>query len=162
MQHLLAVTSYVCLQQQCCNLLLWAPKINVCCLCAVWNRPMDDFTDIWQHSQLLSVQTYSSWANSGITRNVRQPWRFLDLRISPKMWSPMYKISFPFAPSRSHIMSEEPVRRWHFSEMTDFHIYIRHTQYTEKSCIMNSVYYNICSSNVMLCFCSFSLDVQAT
>ncbi len=132
----------MCLQQQCCNLLLWAPKINVSCLCAVWNRPMADFTDIWQHSQLLSVQTYSSWANSGITRNVRQPWRFLDLRISPKMWSPMYKISFPFAPSRSHITSEEPGRRCkHIRQKLQIftYIYIRHTQYTEKSCIMNSL-----------------------
>lgn len=64
-------------------------------------------------SQLLSVHTCSSWANSGITRNVLQPWRFLDLRMSPKMWSPMYTMSFPLAPSRSHTMSEEPKRERH-------------------------------------------------
>ncbi len=123
-------------------------------LCAVWNRPMADFTDIWQHSQLLSVQTYSSWANSGITRNVRHPWRFLDLRISPKMWSPMYKISFPFAPSRStHNVRRTLGRRCkHICQKLRFFTIYKHTQYTEKSCIMNSAfYYNICSSNVIFC-----------
>lgn len=62
-------------------------------------------------SPLLSVQTCSSCASSGITRKVLQPWRFLDLRMSPKIWSPMYKISFPLAPSRSQTVSEEPERR---------------------------------------------------
>lgn len=63
------------------------------------------------HLPLLSVQTCSSCASSGITRKVLQPWRFLDLRMSPKIWSPMYKISFPLAPSRSQTVSEEPERR---------------------------------------------------
>ncbi len=71
-----------------------------------YNNPVRD-------SLLLSVHTCSSWASSGITRNVLQPWRFLDFRMSPKMWSPMYKMSFPFAPNRSQTMSEEPVEKKH-------------------------------------------------
>lgn len=59
-------------------------------------------------SLLLSVHTCSSWASSGMTRNVLQPCRFLDFRMSPKMWSPMYRISFPFAPNKSQTISEEP------------------------------------------------------
>ncbi|KAF3843997.1 hypothetical protein F7725_016045 [Dissostichus mawsoni] len=64
---------------------------------------------------LLSVHTCSSWASSGITKNVLQPWRFLDFRMSPKMWSPMYTMSFPLAPSRSHTISVS-AHRVHLSE----------------------------------------------
>lgn len=68
----------------------------------------------WGCSPLFSVHTCSSRANSGTTRKVRQPCRFLDLRMSPKMWSPMYRMSLPFTPSRSHTKSEEPgTTGWH-------------------------------------------------
>lgn len=59
-----------------------AHRINMLILMCMCTRVSPD-------SQLLSVHTCSSWASSGITRNVLQPWRFLDLRMSPKMWSPM-------------------------------------------------------------------------
>ena len=62
----------------------------------------------WEPSPLLSVHTWSSWASSGMTRKVLQPCLFLDFKMSPKMWSPMYTMSFPLAPSRSHTMSDDP------------------------------------------------------
>ncbi|KAG7271098.1 hypothetical protein CRUP_005651, partial [Coryphaenoides rupestris] len=61
-----------------------------------------------ESSPLLSVHTCSSWASSGMTRKVLQPCLFFDFRMSPKMWSPMYTMSFPLAPSRSHTMSDDP------------------------------------------------------
>lgn len=47
--------------------------------CSSWN------------SENSSVQTWSSCPSSGMIRNVRQPRIFLLFKISPKMWSPMYK-----------------------------------------------------------------------
>lgn len=43
---------------------------------------------LYSSSLFFSSQTCSSLESSGTTRRVFQPWRFLDLRMSPKMWSP--------------------------------------------------------------------------
>lgn len=59
----------------------------------------------------LSSQTCSSCANSGTMRNVRQPRSFLHLSTSPKMWSPKYSTSFPFAPINLENTSHEPDKR---------------------------------------------------
>lgn len=59
----------------------------------------------------LSVQTCSSWTNSGTTKNVLQPRIFFDLRMSPNIWSPTYKTSFPLAPMSLVKISQEPFSR---------------------------------------------------
>lgn len=61
-------------------------------------------------SPFFSSHTCSSLVSSGTTRNVFQPWRFFDLRMSPKMWSPTYRMSFPLISSRSQMMSEDPTQ----------------------------------------------------
>ena len=60
------------------------------------------------YKHFFDVQTCNSEANSGTTRNVLQPRIFLDLRISPKMWSPMYITSLPLAPISCEKTSQEP------------------------------------------------------
>lgn len=54
----------------------------------------------------------SSRDSSGTTRQVRQPCRSLDLRMSPKMWSLTYRMSFPRTPSSLHTASDDPAQPW--------------------------------------------------
>lgn len=70
----------------------------------------------------LSVHTCSSWTNSGTTKNVLQPRIFFDLRMSPNIWSPTYRTSFPFAPMSLVKMSQEPFRRARHNT-NDYNIY---------------------------------------
>lgn len=55
------------------------------------------------------VQTRSSCDSSGMTRKVLHPWIFFDFKMSPKMWSPMYKTSLPLAPIKLENTSQQPV-----------------------------------------------------
>lgn len=59
-------------------------------------------------SSCFVVHTISSWAISGTTRNVLQPTIFFDFKISPNIWSPMYRTSLPVAPISSEKTSQEP------------------------------------------------------